>query len=295
MKYPLLFTTVEPQYLHHHYQDERSSNDVWKGIYVQGQRLEDDRFLEVTKLATRRDVDERGLGWKDSESCWISRDGQTLLVSPDSQPVPVELPRVEGLASASGRFRWTVQHGEDQQTRLQQLDQATGQTTTVWEHPGWAGLSVAADPLQDRLVWSYRGYHLDSELLSWSPKSQKNEVVPTPFHKEFDDLAFSPDGKTLAFVHKNEVYTHRLDRQETHRVSDLESEADDLLGRTYRMHPGWSPDGKRVFYSNACFYLQEDELFESYNLMSAYPNGSKRKILLDWPAIAGFQVGPQIS
>ena len=294
-KYPLLLTTTEPQYLHHHYQDCVTSSDVWTAVYVQGEQLKDDQMQKVTKLAARRNVDERGLGWKDTESCWISRDGKTLLVAPDAEPVPAVAPQERGLTSASGRFRWTVQQGCDQPTRLQQLDYTTGQTTTVWEHSTWAGLSVAADPVEDRLLWSYRGYHLDSELLSWNPQSQQTEVVPTPFRKDFEYLTFSPDGKTLAFVHANEVYTHRLDQSETHQVSDLEMEGDDLLGETYRMNPGWSPDGKRLFYNNFSFYMVEDELHESYNLMAALPDGSERKILLDWPAISGFQVGPQLT
>lgn len=282
-KYPLLLTLIEHKYLEHHYEDERTSADVYKALYLQGEQLEDDRVVHWRPLAARPNQDERGIGWKDAHSCWVSRDQQTLQVNSGEDPTPVEL--ASGLASASGRYQWTVEQSAQEPTRLQQLDRLTGETSTLWEHPVWAGLSLASDPTQDRLLWSYSGYHLGGPIQSWDPSRAQREIVPSGFDDDFSDLAFSPDGANLAFVHKQQVYC--LSGGTTQSISGPPSDS-----YNYRLQPSWSPDGKRLFYISAHFDIEEDQMSESYQWMAATPTGSRQRTLISRSAVAAVNVGP---
>ena len=282
-RYPLLLTLIEHKYLEHHFEDERTSADVYKALYLQGEHLEDDRVVHWRPLAARPNQDERGIGWKDAHSCWVSRDQQTLQVNSGQEPTPVELPA--GLASASGRFVWTVQQSVGDATQLQQLDRQSGVTSTLWEHPAWAGLSLASDPTRDRLLWTCSGHHPGGPLQSWDPVQEQSQVVPTGFGSDISSLTFSPDGQNLAFVHDHQVYC--LTGKSAHPISGPRSD-----NYNYRLQPSWSPDGKRLFYISAHYGIDEDIMRESYQWMAASPNGSQRRALLSGSAVAAVHVGP---
>ncbi len=281
-KYPILLTLVEHDYLKHHYEDERSSADVYKALYLQGEHLQDDQVVHWRPLAARADLDERGVGWKDADSCWILQDQQTFQVTRGQDPVPVELPA--GLASASGRYLWTVEQSGGDATRLRQLDCQSGQSSTVWERNGWAGISLASDPSQDRLVWSH---HAKGPLQSWDPVRTRNETMANRFDQDFSQLAFSPDGKSLAFVHDQQVYC--LSGSTTHDISGPRSDHSN-----YRLQPQWSPDGKRLFYISAHFDIVGDLLHESYQWVAATPGEKHRRELLSRAAVAAVHVGPAL-
>ena len=279
-KYPLLLTLVEHKYLTHHYQDERSSADVYKALYLQGEHLQDDRVVHWKPLSTRPDLDERGLGWKDAHCCWISRGQQTLQVSTGQEATPADLP--EGLASASGRYLWTTEQSAAL-SALRQLDRQSGEISTLWQKPAWAALSLASDPRQDRLGWAQAG-----PLQSWDPTQGKQEVIRAKFAEDFSGLAFSPDGEQLAFLHDQQVYC--LHDGTTDSISGPRSNS-----FNYRLQPGWSPDGKRLFYISAHYDIEEDDLMhESYQWMAATPNGSQSRMLLSGSALAAVQVGPRL-
>jgi len=276
----MLLTLVEHKCLTHHYQDERSSADVYKALYLQAEHLQDDRVVHWKPLSARPDLDERGIGWKDAHCCWISRGEQTLQVSTGQEPAVTNLP--EGLSSASGRFLWTVKQAPEK-SALQQLDRQSGQLTTLWEHPGWARLSLASDPRQDRLVWAQAG-----PLQSWNPTQAKQEVVRAKFAEDFSGLAFSPDGQQLAFLHDQQVYCLRDGT--THSISGPRTNS-----FNYRLQPSWSPDGKRLFYISAHYDIDKDDMMrESYQWMAATPDGSHCRTLLYGSALAAVQVGPAL-
>ncbi|MBX3169971.1 MAG: PD40 domain-containing protein [Candidatus Eremiobacteraeota bacterium] len=285
MKYPILLTLIEHKYLKHHFEDERTSADVYKALYLQGEQLKDDRVVHWRPLAARPNRDERGVGWKDANSCWLTQDEHTFQVTAGQDPVPVELPR--GLTSASGRFVWTVEQSAEEATLLQQLDRQSGETSTIWEHPGWAGLSLASDPAQDRLLWSYSGYHLSGPLHSWNPIAAQKEAVPTGFAEGVSDLAFSPNGKNLAFVHDHQVYC--LSNGATRPISGPRSNS-----FNYRQQPSWSPDSKRLFYVNAHYDIVGYLMQESYQWMAALPDGSQHRALISRSAVAAVNVGPAL-
>lgn len=292
MKFPLLFTVAEPKSLYHHYHDQRGTTDVWKANYVQGENLDQDRLQGLTRISVYKGVEEYGIGWKDSRACWIRREEETLLVQPDRCMEPVEGPAQEA-RSASGRYRWRVNsEGACGPTCLEQFDQVTGEVRQLWSHARWAGVQMASDPNQDRLLWSYHGYHLRGGLNSWDPQQQANQILPSPFGDDFEHLSFAPDGSTIAFVHQNEVYTHRLTEARCRKVSNLKQEAKHLGERAYRLRPSWSPDGKRIFYTNFSFDWRGDNMLERYNLMVALPDGSERRLILENPAMREVIVGP---
>lgn len=282
-KYPILLTLVEHDYLKHHFEDERSSADVYKALYLQGEHLHEDRVVHWRPLADRPELDERGVGWKDVDSCWISQDQQTFQVTRGQQPFAVELP--PGLDSASGRYLWTVEQSAEDGTRLIQLDRHLKQSRTVWQHPGWAGVSLASDPSQDRLVWSHS---LKGALNSWDPESATSQSTATPFETDFSQLAFSPDGKSLAFVHGQQVYC--LTERTTHSISGPRSD-----NYNYRLQPSWSPDGKRIFYISAHFDIEGDLMRESYQWVAATPTGKQRRELLSRAAVTAVNIGPALS
>ncbi len=291
MKFPVLLTVAEPKSMYHHYHDERGTTDVWKASYTQGESLEQDRLQSLTRLSVHKGVEEYGLGWKDSKSCWIRRESETVLLQPKQPDQSVDDPPQQQL-SASGRYRWQVSRGACGPTQLEQLDSETGETRVLWRHERWASVELASDPSRDQLLWSYSGYHLRGGLNSWDPQSGSNRILELPFQDDFDHLSFAPDGQAIAFVHQNEVYTHRFDESASRRVSDLRQEAPNLAGQTTRLAPRWSPDGKRLFYTNFSFDWRGDNMAERYNLMVALPDGSQRRLLLDKPAVRDLIVGP---
>ncbi|MBS2037245.1 PD40 domain-containing protein [bacterium] len=293
MKFPLLLTVAEPKSLYHHYHDERGTTDVWKASYVQADELGKDRLQGLTRVSVYKGVEEYAIGWKDSRTCWIRRESETLLVPPELPVEPPEEPAQEAI-SASGRYRWRVNKGDCGPTHLEQLDQQTGESRVLWSHARWAGVQMASDPNRDRLLWSYSGYHLRGGLNSWDPQGQSNQPLEMPFQDDFDHLSFSPTGEAIAFVHQNEVYTHRLDETGCRRVSDLKQESKHLRTHTYRLKPRWSPDGKRIFYTNFSFDWRGDFMMERYNLMAALPDGSQRRLMLEQPAVREVVVGPPL-
>src|SRR3954451_12001699 len=58
--------------------------------------------------------------------------------------------------------------------------------------------------------------------------------------KHADSPTWSPDGKRLAFVLKNAIWTARADGTDRRRVISL--------ARGLPFDPAWSPDGKRIAY-----------------------------------------------
>lgn len=291
MKFPLLLTVAEPKSMYHHYHDERGTTDVWKANYLQAENLQDDQIQGLTRLSVHKGVEEFGLGWKDARSCWIRRESETVLLQPKRQPESVDDPPQEAL-SASGRYRWRVSQGPCGPTQLEQLDAETGESRVLWRHERWASVELASDPRGDGLLWSYSGYHLRGGLNRWDPKAGSNRALEMPFQDDFKHLSFAPDGQAIAFVHQNEVYTHRFDEAGSRRVSDLRQEAPNLARHTTRLAPRWSPDGKRIFYTNFSFDWRGDNMAERYNLMTALPDGSQRRLLLDKPAVRDLIVGP---
>ncbi|MFN8608475.1 MAG: hypothetical protein U0931_13140 [Vulcanimicrobiota bacterium] len=291
MNYPMLLTVAEPKSLWHHYHDERGTTDVWKANYVQAERLAEDSLRGLTRLSVHKGVEEYGVGWRDSRSGWIRRECETLLFQPGQEMQPVEEPPQQ-ILSASGRYRWAVLQAPCGPTRLEQLDQHSGETRVLWSHGRWASLELASDPKRDRLLWSYSGYHLRGGLNSWDPARGSSETLEMPFKDDYNHLSFSPDGQAIAFVHQNEVYSYRLAESACRKVSDLRGESSHLASRPYRLAPRWSPDGKRIFYTNYSFDWRGDDMLERYNLMAALPDGSERRLLLNKPAVRGLVVGP---
>lgn len=281
-KYPILLTLVEHDYLKHHFEDERTSADVYKALYLQGERLEDDRVVHWRPIAAKPELDERGVGWQDAHTCWISKDQQSFQVGTGQEPIPMERP--SGLASSSGRYLWSVEQSAETATRLQQLDRHTGQLSTVWAHPGWASVSLAADPTQDRLLWSHS---VGGPLQSWDPSRVQREVVSTGFADDITNLAFSADGRNLAFIHNRQVYC--LSGGTTHDVSGPGTDS-----FHYRLQPSWSPDGKRLFYVDAHFDIADELMHESYQWMVASPKGEQRRALLSRSAVAAVNAGPAL-
>lgn len=279
-RFPILLTLVERDYLNHHFADERSSADVYKALYLQGEQLDQDRVVHWRPLAARPDRDERGVGWKDADSCWITQDQETFQVTRGQEPVPVQLP--PGLASASGRFVWTIERSAEEGTCLRQRDLLGKQNCILWQHAGWAGVSLASDPSRDRLAWSHNA---GGSLQTWDPEQASNQPMTSAFEKDFSQLAFSPDGKSLAFVHDQQVYC--LNGDDTHPISGPRSD-----NYNYTLQPSWSPNGKRIFYVSAHFDISNDMMLESYQWVAATPTGSQRRVLLAGAAVAALQVGP---
>ncbi|MBN9417208.1 MAG: PD40 domain-containing protein [Candidatus Eremiobacteraeota bacterium] len=278
-KYPLLLTLVEKDYLNHHYEDERTSGDVYKALYLQGEEILDDRVVHWKPLSADAGVDEQGIAWKDAHACWIRRDRQSFLVTPGSLPQAEELPA--GLSSASGRYQWSVDQGPDQPTRLQQLDRQTGQTAILREYPESTNLDLASDPSSDRLVWSGPG------LNCWNPDLQNFCLLNSGLAGETSKPVFSPDGKDLAFVLDQQVYN--LSGGSTYPISGPRSDS-----YNYRQHPSWSPDGKRLFYVDAHYDIEDDTMKESYQWTASTPDGSQRRTLLSRSAVASVKVGPAL-
>jgi hypothetical protein len=281
-KYPLLFTLVEKDYLDHHYEDERTSGDVYKALYLQGEQIQDDRVVHWKPLSADPDVNEQGLGWKDAHACWIRRDQQYFLVSPGSLPQAEEMPL--GLSSASGRYQWSVERIPDHDTRLQQLDRQTGLTSVLRNYPESAPLELASDPSSDRLVWSSPGI---APLSCWEPGVQCFYSLNHGLTGEISKPTFSPDGKDLAFVLDQQVYN--LSDGTTHPISGPRSNS-----YNYRQHLSWSPDGKRLFYVDAHYDIEDDTMKESYQWTASSPDGSQRRTLLSRSAVSSVRVGPTL-
>ena len=281
-KYPLLFTLIEKDYLNHHYEDERTSGDVYKALYLQGEQIQDDRVVHWKPLSVDPEVDEQGIGWKDAHACWIRRDQQSLLVTPGSLPQPAEIPA--GLVSASGRYRWDVERTAGQPTRLLQFDQQTAQTSTLWNAPEWVSIDLASNPSHDQLVWTDCA---PGVLNSWEPEFQDLHRVNTGLVGNFSKPTFSPDGESLAFVHDQEIYN--LSEGATQSISGPRSNS-----FNYRQHPSWSPDGKRLFYVDAHYDIDDDTMRESYQWVVCTPDGSRRQTLFSRSAVAAVSVGPAL-
>ncbi|MEJ5201602.1 MAG: hypothetical protein WHV66_05150 [Anaerolineales bacterium] len=88
-----------------------------------------------------------------------------------------------------------------------------------------------------------------------------------------DALAWSPDGRSLAFIGLQEgsrasLYLYSLDTESVTRLSD---------GERYAFQPHWSPDGGLILYSES-EHMEEDEALA---VMAVLPGSGERRTLYE--------------
>jgi len=99
------------------------------------------------------------------------------------------------------------------------------------------------------LAYSFRGELWLADAETGTPQKiaveirndfDMNAVVRDVVKSASDDMALSPDGKEIAFVHRGEVFVTAVEFPNTRRITDTPAQERSV---------GWAPDGRTLYYA----------------------------------------------
>ncbi len=170
------------------------------------------------------------------------------------------------------RLSYVQREDAGERGELMYLDTATGKSAVLVTREKLAGLAPAARQLKDdrererRSRYSVASYHWapDSKHLLFDSSGQLwyfslttgTEVQVTTSPEPSGDPKFSPDGRSLAYVRKHNLYLRRLDkdreRQLTHDQDEavLNGEVDWVYAEELEVRSNyfWSPSGSHIAF-----------------------------------------------
>jgi serine/threonine protein kinase len=201
----------------------------------------------------------------DPKTCGLVRgpfDGSYDAVSPDARICARSVTGGVQLWEQGGTKAWTTLRSPGRfyepvfstnGKKIVTLNQISGEMWfwDVQEGSKLGVCSISIHPNQAKtLTWSSDSVNLaaasvDGVALFRAPWNKSFKTISWPGDYPINALAWSPDGKYLAIVDRNDKHVHVLDVEKGKSIADIEGSKVALLNLT----PAWSPDGKELAFA----------------------------------------------